>query len=110
MKTKPTSKPIIKHTPDGEQIEISPYIWGVMHGEPPIYLEDEEKAIELAKKLGWKGDPSSYKVGARKPVSDEKDAQNRQFLQERGVDVNEIDRILKKGGGTMPGWYAKKKD
>jgi hypothetical protein len=108
MKTKPTQKPIIKHTPDGEQLEISPYIWGVMHGEPPIYLEDEEKAIELAKKLGWKADPRWHPTVA--PVSDEEAAKNRQFLQECGIDMDEWDRIMKQGGGTMPGWNAKKKD
>jgi hypothetical protein len=109
MKTKPTPKPIIKHTPDGEQLEISPYIWGVMHGEPPIYLEDEEKAIELAKKLGWKADASSYVGGAVDPVSDEEHAANQKFLRECGVDVDEIDRILKSGGGTLPGWNGKAK-
>jgi hypothetical protein len=110
MKAHTKTKPIIKHTPDGQPIEISPYIWGVMHGEPPIYLEDEEKAIEIAKKLGWKADPSSHAEGAVAPVSAEEAAENRKFLQACGVDMDEWDRIIKQGGGTMPGWHAKKKD
>ena len=52
MTTQSKKKLIVKHTPEGERIEISPYIWGVIHGEPPLYLEDEEQAIEIAKKLG----------------------------------------------------------
>lgn len=44
MKTQSREKPIIKYTPEGKRLEISPYIWGVMHGEPPFYLEEEEEA------------------------------------------------------------------
>ena len=110
MANKPSQEPIIKFTPAGERIEISPYIWSVMHGAPPRYLEDEDEAIEIAKKLGWKADPSCHAPGARKPVSDEEDEENRRFLRECGVDVDEMDRILKKGGGTIPVGYVRKKD
>jgi hypothetical protein len=108
MKTKPNPKPIIKHTPDGERLEISRYIWGVMHGEPPIYLEDEEKAIELAKKLGWKADPRSYPTVD--PVSNNEAAETEKFLREHGVDIDKVNRILAQGGGKIPVGYVRKKD
>ena len=108
MTTKPKKEPIIQYTPEGERLEISPYIWSVMHGAPPRYLDDEDEAIELAKKLGWKADPRWHPTV--KPVTDEEDEENKRFLRACGVDVDEMDRILKKGGGTMPGWHAKKKN
>jgi hypothetical protein len=110
MADKPNPKPIIKYTPEGERLEISPYIWSVMHGAPPRYLDDEDEAIELAKKLGWKADPRWHALGARKPVSDEEAAENERFLRECGIDMDEWHRLMKKGGGEMPGWHAKKKD
>ena len=110
MTSKPSQKPIIKFTPDGERLEISPYIWSVMHGAPPRYLEDEDEAIELAKKLGWKADPSCHAPGARKPVSDEEAKEIERFLRSRGVDVDEMNRIIKQGGGTIPVGYVRKKD
>ena len=110
MTTQSKKEPIIKYTPEGERLEISPYIWGVMHGAPPFYLEDEEKAIEFANKLGWKADPRLHAPGARKPVSDEEAAEIERSLREHGVDVDEMNRILENGGGEMPGWHAQKKD
>jgi hypothetical protein len=110
MKTRSKKEePIVKHTPDGERIEISPYIWSVMCGAPPRYLEDEDEAIEIAKKLGWKADPSCHALGAIKPVSDEEMVEIHRILREHGIDPDEIDRILDNGGGTLPGWDGKKK-
>ena len=107
MTTQSKKELIVKYTPEGERIEISPYIWGVMHGEPPLYLEDEEQAIEIAKKLGRKGDPRWHPTV--KPVSDETAVENEQFLRECGMDMDEWHRIMKKGGGEMPGWHATQK-
>ncbi len=107
MKMQSEKKPIIKYTPAGERIEISPYIWSVMHGAPPRYLEDEDEAIDLAKKLGWKSDPRCY--APLKPVSDEEMEEIHRLLRKHGIDPDEIDRILDNGGGTLPGWDGKKK-
>ncbi len=108
MKTQPREKPIIKYTPEGKRLEISPYIWGVMHGEPPFYLEDEEEAIEIAKKLGWKADPRWHPT--IESVSDEEAAKIEQFLRERGVDVDKMNRIIEQGGGTIPVGFVRKKN
>jgi len=107
MKTQSRERPIIKYTPQGERLEVSPYIWGVMHGEPPFYLEDEEDAIEIAKKLGWKADPRWHPTV--EPISDEEAMETEKFLRECGVDVDEMNRILENGGGTLPGWNGKAK-
>ena len=98
---------IVKYTPEGERIEISPYIWGIMHGEPPLHLEDEERAIEISKKLGWKR--ASRWHPTSKPVGDEEMEEIHRILREHGIDPDEIDRILENGGGTLPGWNGKAK-
>jgi hypothetical protein len=81
-----------------------------MHGAPPRYLEDEEEAIRLAKKLGWKADARDHALGARKPVSDKEKKEIERFLRARGVDVDEMNRIIQQGGGTIPVGWASKKD
>jgi len=79
----------------------------VMHGAPPLYLEDEEQAIEIAKKLGWKVDSRWHPTA--KPVSEEASVENEQFLRKCGVDMDEWHRIMKKGGGEMPSWDGTQK-
>ena len=96
-------KPIHQVTSDGETIEISPYIWAIMHGAPPRYLEDEEEAIRIAKALGWKPDPEDY-APPIELINDKEIEEVDRIMRARGLHPDEIDRILENGGGTLPGW------
>ena len=103
-----------KHCKSQETIEISPYIKAVMEGAPPRYLDDEIEAIKLAKKLGRKPPPGSgspaVQPGSYMEYLSQHPEEVDRVLREHGIDPDEINRILERGGGRIPVGYIKKKD
>ncbi len=103
-----------KHCKSQETIEISPYIKAVMEGAPPRYLDDEIEAIKLAKKLGRKPPPGSgspaVQPGSYMEYLSQHPEEVDRVLREHGIDPDEINRILERGGGRIPVGHIKKKD
>jgi hypothetical protein len=85
-----------------------------MEGAPPKYLDDEIEAINLAKKLGWRPKPGegspAYKPGSCMEYLHNHPEKVDRILRERGIDADEINRILEQGGGRIPVDYTKKKN
>lgn len=97
-----------------DDFDIPPYIKAVMKGAPPRYLDDEIEAIKWAKKIGWKAMPNSVSIGVKPggymEYLEKHPEEVDRILREHGIDLEEIDRILERGGGVIPVGYVKKKE